>query len=228
MPRKKNYPVRKSKRRYRRRRRYWPRPTKSLQRTGFAKSALVKLRYTTTLSLNPGAGTPGTNVFSANGLYDPDITGVGHQPMSFDQWMTFYDHYTVLGSKISANFMNPFASFLLCGIDLRDKASAVTTNIENIAENAGTIYTNLEPVGSGRPMKTLRKTFSAKKFFTKRNVRDEKDLEGTSGANPVEQAYFHVWLMSADGSSDPGATFPVQVTIEYIALFTEPKAINAS
>lgn len=227
MPRKK-YPVRKYKRRYRRRRRYTPKPMKSLQRTGFAKSALVKLRYTTTLNLNPGAGTPAVNVFSANGMYDPDFTGSGHQPNSFDQWITFYDHYTVLGSKISVNFMNPFSVFLLAGIDLRDKSSTVTSNIENIAENAGTVYTNIEPVGSGRPMKRLRKTFSAKKFFSKTSVRDEKDLEGDVSANPAEQAYYHVWLMSADGSTDPGASFPVQVTIEYIALFSEPKAIIAS
>lgn len=33
-------------------------------------------------------------------MYDPDLTGFGHQPYFFDQLTDIYSHYVVIGSKI--------------------------------------------------------------------------------------------------------------------------------
>ena len=35
---------------------------------------------------------------------DPNHTGVGHQPLYFDQLMTIYNHYIVIGAKITVKF----------------------------------------------------------------------------------------------------------------------------
>lgn len=32
-------------------------------------------------------------------MYDPDLTGTGHQPTGHDQWANFYKRYLVFGSK---------------------------------------------------------------------------------------------------------------------------------
>ena len=58
------------------------------------------LLYSDQITLNPAAGTVSKHVFSANGLFDPNITGVGHQPRGFDQYMALYNHYTVIGARI--------------------------------------------------------------------------------------------------------------------------------
>ena len=64
-----------------------------------------KLRYSTKFTLNPAASTNVVqHVFSANGLYDPDITGVGHQPRGFDQLMSLYAQYTVTKCQMRAFF----------------------------------------------------------------------------------------------------------------------------
>ena len=34
----------------------------------------------------------------------PNHTGVGHQPLYFDQLMTIYNHYIVIGAKITVKF----------------------------------------------------------------------------------------------------------------------------
>ena len=39
-----------------------------------------------------------------NSLFDPDQTGTGHQPYYFDQFAALYNRYTVLGSKLTAEF----------------------------------------------------------------------------------------------------------------------------
>ena len=87
----------------------------------------TKLRYVEYFTLNPAAaGLPATHVFSANGLYDPNITGVGHQPRGFDQLMALYDHYYVSRSKIIADFAsisNNSVAPWVCGIVLDDDAT---------------------------------------------------------------------------------------------------------
>jgi len=39
-------------------------------------------------------------------MYDPDITGTGHQPAGFDQMMLSYEHYIVTRARIWATAHN--------------------------------------------------------------------------------------------------------------------------
>lgn len=83
---KKNY-----KRKWNRRRNYrrrYPRVTRN--RFGPVQSTKVArrvLKYVDTLTLNPGtAGVSDTYVFQLNSLYDPNVSGTGHQPKGFDTY----------------------------------------------------------------------------------------------------------------------------------------------
>lgn len=60
-----------------------------------------KLKYSTDIQLNATAASIDVHVFSANGLYDPDVTSTGNQPRLFDQYMALYNHYTVVAAAIS-------------------------------------------------------------------------------------------------------------------------------
>ena len=63
-----------------------------------------RLRYSTNLAIVTGVLGTATNIFNLNSLYDPDRTGVGHQPRGFDQIKTLYNRYRVYGCayKVSA------------------------------------------------------------------------------------------------------------------------------
>lgn len=71
MPRKLAKAVRALQRRFRRRRR---RRIKKLPPVGMPSKKLVRLRYCDEIALDPVAGGIATYNFSANGMYDPDIT----------------------------------------------------------------------------------------------------------------------------------------------------------
>lgn len=76
----------------------------------------TKLVYSEEIAINAGAGTTGQYVFSMNGMWDPDISGVGHQPRGFDQLLAMYDHFVVIGSKITVtvdNSTNPGGQMLM-------------------------------------------------------------------------------------------------------------------
>lgn len=45
-------------------------------------------------------GTEFTSNWAANGIFKPDIGGIGHQPYGHDEMAVFFDHYRVLRSKI--------------------------------------------------------------------------------------------------------------------------------
>ena len=48
----------------------------------FADSQICNLRYVDSLTIGPGggAGLSAHHFFRANGVFDPDFTGTGHQP----------------------------------------------------------------------------------------------------------------------------------------------------
>jgi len=65
----------------------------------------VKLRYRESLSWSQTSGSLGDNVYRANSIFDPDLTGSGGQAMGLDQWQAFYSYYTVLGCGIEVTSM---------------------------------------------------------------------------------------------------------------------------
>jgi hypothetical protein len=72
-----------------------------------------KLRYSSIATVT-GSATVGLlgNVqkYSLNSLFDPDVTGVGHQPYAFDQLCTStgpYSRYKVIGCKVKVTAVSP-------------------------------------------------------------------------------------------------------------------------
>jgi len=193
------------------------------------KSQKATLRYYASISLNPAVGVAADYVFSANGCYDPDITGVGSQPYGFDQMMQFFDHYTVIGSRCvveCANNNSTTPEYAM--IMLRDNATSYSgTAPASVLMEPGSVRQLLAQAGSAPTVGTLAMGFSAKKFFSKNDILGEETYQGTVGSNPADQAYFHVLLIPQNTTDDLGANV-LNVTIDYQVIFTEPKILAPS
>lgn len=198
---------------------------------GFPKTTMVKLRYVEAISINPGTGTIGQYGFRANSCFDPNLSGIGHQPNGFDQWAVFYNHYIVVGARMKATFSiagtTAAAGMNICGINLSDDASA-TTDVSLMMEQSLTKTKKAYfSVNAGRPI-TITKNFSAKKFFNITNIRDNWDRLGAPITdNPTEVAFFIPFCGSPDVLVDP-PEISVLIEIEYITLFAEPKLLAQS
>lgn len=226
MPRKKNVMTRY--RPYRRKRRQ--RNTRNYAhlsvRSAFPRSVMVKLRYSQTISLNPGIGTASNYVFKANDTYDPDTTGVGGQPKGRDQWVTFYNHQTVYGSKITAHFSNQNNEPIVGGITLKDDA-VTDSNIDSLKEDSESVWKYIAGKSGGPTEKNVSKTFSCRKFFNVKNPKDSTDLSAPVTTSPSELAQYHIWVAAQDETTDVGTVY-INVIIEYIVLFSEPKDLGRS
>jgi len=185
------------------------------------KQFRTQLRYFGNfIGLNPGiGGIAASHVFSANGLYDPDITGGGHQPIGFDEYMALYDHYTVIGAKIRVYFNNTDGSNPQFGtVTVRDRAT-VSTDTREIVENGYVAMCNLAQSGTGGDKGQVATSVDIAKFLGRTNVLADSQLKGTSAANPTEQAYFHVSGFPAD-QVDAGS-ITATVVIDYDVMFHE-------
>ena len=72
---------------------------------GFPQQVITKLRY-----VMQNANTHVSNIIAEtqqmkmNSCFDPDSTGVGHQPWYFDEYAALYNNYRVIGSTLRVDF----------------------------------------------------------------------------------------------------------------------------
>ncbi len=223
MPFKKKFRSRR-RRRYRKKRR--KRSMLNLFKTGqpFPRSFYTTLRYSTSVQLNASAVTSAVHTLSANGLFDPDITGSGHQPLGFDQFTPLYDHYYVYAARARVKFVGGDTGAQVCGISIDDNNSAITT-LETIREQPDTVHTVVGSVNGNSGVKSLSKFCKISKTLGKSYKCDEN--KGSASANPTEQTYFNIWQEPVIGGTDPG-TITATVEMTYYVCFTERKQLNQS
>lgn len=188
----------------------------------------ARLKYQQSITLNPGAvGASAVHVFNANSLYDPDLTTTGHQPRGFDNLMAMYDHYTVIGAKIKAEFTgtNLQTNNLNCFITLKD-IPGVSADPNDYLEAYNTTHGVLIQTTGTSGLVKLTKGFSPRKFFHRTKVLTDQTARGTASSSPSEDALWHVGAAPIF-PVDAGA-INVNIYIEYLAVFTERRVLAQS
>lgn len=199
-----------------------PRPL-PFGKTPLPMSLSNTLRYTESVSITLDGGGSGYYVFSCNGLYDPNITGTGHQPLYFDQWTALYRHYTVMKSNIKVTpYKNDEASPgtpAIMTVFIDDDASLPATGAVREQLSATNMVFNIfDDIGKG-----VKKYWNAQRTYGG-NVIDNRELSGSASANPSEQSYFVIY-MSKGGAV---ATIDLLVDIEYSVTWHEHVSMAAS
>lgn len=219
----------KRKRTYRRKKRTYTRRGKGYQvsksiRAPMPTAFKTKFLYAEQVVVDPGAGTVAEHVFSANGLFDPNTTGVGHQPRGFDQFLgIMYDHYTVIGCRLTCSFSNSgSATPVMVFLKLTDNT---TTSVNPIDFLESSYCKRTTCAGNGGSPTTMAINVSPAKFLGRKAM--DNDLRGSVSTNPSEMCYIHIGACAVDGITDPSG-IGCTVQIEYIVLLTEPKLLTSS
>jgi hypothetical protein len=186
------------------------------------------LRYHDVVDIGVTGSTPTAYIFSANGLYDPDITGTGHQPMGFDQLMQFYQHYTVISSNIRVQFEQGAATAdaVRAAVAVSRGQAALSTWSRIIEEGQVEFsYISAATNGGGPSPSWFVNSVNVADFQSVPNVLNDDTLKGVVGANPAT-AISYVLYNACDQTIT--AHIKAMVTIEYDAMFTEPLQIAQS
>lgn len=199
-----------------------------------APRQLVRFKYKDTIQLNATATNIGSAAFRANGLWDPNASAGGHSVLGFDEWSNFYNHYTVLGSKIKATFFaagsTPASDAQIVGICTTAGSAPVTSNADSFLEQKYLKKAILTGVNA-KGVATVNNKCSIKKFLGQKNLIMEDDNTGIlasgAGTDPQEQVYYQVFACPYTPFIDPNSV-NVVVEIEYIVMLHEPRQLTQS
>lgn len=179
---------------------------------GFPNAIITTMRYCTSVALVASAGASAIHVFSANSIFDPDVTGVGHQPMYRDQYAALYENYVVLGSKISVEFVNHNTGSGAIVSVSGDNDTTIVSAVDTRTEQSNAISAAMAPATKT----TLFMTYSPEKHL---GTTDSDNGITAVGSSPSNQWYYGVASCHIDSTSS--LTTYARVTIEYTVKFTE-------
>lgn len=137
-----------------------------------------------------------------------------------------YNHYTVIGSKITVKVSPASVSNGpgAVGIMLNDDTNAsALTNISAVCEQTQGKMLKLIPAGANNVYKLTHK-WSAKKTFGG-SILGNDNLQGSISANPVEQTHFQVFYQDLGVAT---SSVNIICEVEYIAVWDELKEVAQS
>lgn len=159
--------------------------------------------------------------FRGNSMYDPDFSGLGNQPIGFDQWAYLYKNYRVNGCAIRATFMNftsadadAIAPYELYIVPLTDTTLSFPTSgaLEGFPSTRKTL---IAPSSGSANLRTVKHYHTTRKMFPSTGIKDA-NFSAAIGANSSSQWYFHVLLRNCLGASY-GCYGYLKVEITYYA-----------
>ncbi len=168
--------------------------------------------------------------YRCNGMYDPDVAVGGNQPYGFDQMMTYYKHFTVIGAKMtmscfgSDNNGTEYPMYLYSWVHDLEEPFDNPNNYKEMVEFPHIKWAFKGPTATGKPL-VLTQHFSAKKTFDGIDIMGS-GYRGTVSNDPPSQAYFCFGLQSAAGQNP--STYNIAIRIDYIAIFTDPITFGVS
>lgn len=170
---------------------------------------VVHLKYVDTRNFAP-ALTFAERQYNLNSCFDPDRTGVGSQPVGWDQWTNFYGRYRVFAASwrysaaggtgsagfmvvpVPSNFTAPFVSLQEC-LESRYAKAQSYQNGANVARGRGRISI---PKLVGRTPSAFRGS----------------DLNSAStSADPAENAILHLCFASMDTISVVAVNYTLEI-----------------
>jgi len=186
-------------------------------------SVFVSLRYVDCIQMDVAGAGFLTQVFSANGCYDPDDRFGGHQPYGWDQWAALYDQYMVESSKCVLTIQGHTGGengASVVGIQLGGTSTISALSVETLMETDNSVHRLLDINNQ-----VISKSYSKKQFFANRQM---DNLQASVGSDPTELAHFIIWCNSVNaGVLDP-ARVTMVVDIYYNIVFSERARFGAS
>jgi hypothetical protein len=173
------------------------------------------MAYSTRRTLDPGAlGSAAVTVFDLSSVFDPDFTGVGHQPLGHDQIAVFFERYQVISVDYQIVFWNSSEiNFQRVGIRAVD-TSATDPDPDVLIENGNVQWTLLTPLSGSQATATFTGSVALNEVhgITKAQYLANDDYGATFGSNPSERAFMQLF---ADGLGTDTAACGVAVKLTY-------------
>lgn len=174
-------------------------------RPGPGTDTYVTFIYSERYNINPpAAGLAGIQVFNLTSLFDPNVTGVGHQPVNFDQYALMFEKYEVYKAEIKTTLASG-SSNLLWGMAVSDFPTTSSDPAVYI-ENGQAQWKVTSTAGGGNDVQTCSMTVDIAKAngVTRKQLMADDVYRSDFTTSPSESIYAHIFAADVI-SGDPGA-----------------------
>lgn len=185
---------------------------------------ITKMKYSELVSTNAN----GFYAFNLNSIFDPNRTGVGHQPYGFDTLATLYNRYRVIacGWRIApvAPAVLASSSIQLGCLPANEELTGILSMSE-VKENPRARY-SLTTTGGDLKFVNGKTYIPSLVGRSKAQYMADDRYQSIITSNPNELAILNVY--TATGNIDSTGTFPIQVLLEYTVEFFDIKHLAQS
>lgn len=197
----------------------------------FPGKMTVNLQYFDDVSVNPGVGTPASYVLSANGCFDPNVSGAGHQPRGFDQYMGIYERYTVNYCTIrvigAANDITAQNSIGFLAVLPLNSTPLSLSQLNDIFEQVDCKYAVFGTNSAIGNLPEVTNYVNIKQFLGKKDLIDDDACSGDATGNPDDQVYFHIFYGTTSTAADL-SNCNMMISMTYNVTFSRPRDIGRS
>lgn len=192
---------------------------------GFPKKLIMTQRYCERTTLTVTAGVLAVHNMACNSIYDPNVTGAGHQPLYHDQLTTIYGRYIVLSSKAKVTFFpSTSTSVPAQAVMFLNDDTSVTDSLVSYVNEQGSSRTKYLPAYT-TDARTMTCTFSAAKTFGKGYLNNPA-YYAAAGSNPTSINNFTLCVQPYDASSN--YTLNAIWDIEYTVMWVDMNDVASS
>lgn len=169
-------------------------------------------------------------VFTLNSIFDPNFTGVGHQPIGHDQWAAFYNRYRVTGVDVDVECINN--SIIPTTVVIQTNNSNASQNtvaaINSAREQPFSAARLLGPAGGGNVHWTYREFIPLDKVLgvSRAKLLADDTYSAVMTASPVEGVFLHVMAADLSAGTNVSVSFNVRISF-HTDLFDREQLIQS-
>jgi hypothetical protein len=182
------------------------------------------MNYTEFVGMTNTSGVYAKYQFRLNSAFDPNYTEAGHQPLGFDQWSAFYNHYVVESCQYDCQiqaYSGASETNMAYAVYVSDDATVPST-VPDLTENGAQVA--LWNVNT--PPHTFKGRVDVSKFFNRKSIGTDSELRALVTANPTEVVFITIYSVPSDGAST--ISNAVLCNLKLRVRFMEPKDLAAS
>lgn len=147
------------------------------------------------------AGVGAFYSFRLNDCFDPNLTGVGLQPIGYDQYAAFYSRYRVLGTRYRVVFSQRGTTGSRVGLYASAQSTLPASPDAWIVQNRTAKLKLMGPTTGGNNVANFAGKHDLSAIFgvTRNEFLTEHDFSATTGSGPPRQCYMHIHTSGISG-----------------------------
>lgn len=176
-------------------------------------------------AFNIGGNGPQAQRFLLNSVYDPNSTGIGHQPYGHDTLATIYNRYRVISCSYVISAVDSAGRYVQVAA-LPANENVLTLSTSEMRENPRCRYIVQAP-NAHLKMLTGKVYLPSLVGRSKAQYMADDRYQSTVGSSPAEAAVLNIFIQDmADGNNVLNTN--LNVTLEYTVEWFDVKNLGQS